>query len=251
MMYWRPPKGDIDDRVRAIISAFGLRITMWNVDSVDWSIDAVGSTWKATDATALLDSVFQYGYEKYTGNMITWAPPGLNFADPNNNAYQGYISLEHELALVDLDVAKTYIDKIFKQPYAHFAPANAPASGMFSPALVWECDQATDKGPYLTEDEPFHKLVKYWAGSLPLSNATQTATEGVFDFVNANGAPGTPGNPTGGGTAAPTAPGQTQTSSVSVTSVNAPKSGGLRVKTGLAALTLVPVAAFFLSCQIS
>ncbi|ORX40039.1 hypothetical protein BD324DRAFT_616024 [Kockovaella imperatae] len=38
-MYWRPPYGDVDNRVRAIASGvFGLKTVPWNQDSGDWAI---------------------------------------------------------------------------------------------------------------------------------------------------------------------------------------------------------------------
>ncbi|KAI0292372.1 carbohydrate esterase family 4 protein [Multifurca ochricompacta] len=33
---WRPPYGDVDDRIRAIANALGLRTIMWKYDSNDW-----------------------------------------------------------------------------------------------------------------------------------------------------------------------------------------------------------------------
>ncbi|WWD18534.1 hypothetical protein CI109_102987 [Kwoniella shandongensis] len=37
--YWRPPFGDVDNRVRAIAKGvFGLETVVWNADSADWSI---------------------------------------------------------------------------------------------------------------------------------------------------------------------------------------------------------------------
>ncbi|KAJ3156184.1 chitin deacetylase [Irineochytrium annulatum] len=245
--YWRPPRGDIDDRVRAIMSAFGLRVAMWNVDSNDWEIGTT-TVWTAVNSTIVLDSIFQYGYMNYVSSVdglhtLAWVPPAIDPNNPNNNAYQGFISLEHELSLVNLDVAKAYIDKIFTQQYTHFNDPANPASKMFTSALAYECDLATNKGPYLNEDEPFHKLVKYWAGSLPLTGDQQKVTEGVFDFISADGAPGTPSKPTGDGTAraggsgtaaAGGAPGQT----VSVTSISTRKNAGARVKAGGVALAL-------------
>ncbi|CAO0794532.1 unnamed protein product [Mucor circinelloides] len=35
--YWRPPYGDIDDRVRWIASQLGLTAVIWNLDTDDWS----------------------------------------------------------------------------------------------------------------------------------------------------------------------------------------------------------------------
>jgi chitin deacetylase len=42
---YRPPQGDLDDRVRAIAAEiFGLRAVMWNAECNDWCIDANGKS---------------------------------------------------------------------------------------------------------------------------------------------------------------------------------------------------------------
>jgi len=39
-MYWRPPFGDVDNRVRAIAKqVFGLETVIWSHDSKDWNLD--------------------------------------------------------------------------------------------------------------------------------------------------------------------------------------------------------------------
>lgn len=45
---FRPPYGDIDDRIRAIANALNLRVIVWSYDSFDWE---VGSTPGVTPAT--------------------------------------------------------------------------------------------------------------------------------------------------------------------------------------------------------
>lgn len=40
---WRPPQGDIDDRVRYIASALGMRAILWEEDTNDWNIVPAGS----------------------------------------------------------------------------------------------------------------------------------------------------------------------------------------------------------------
>ncbi|KAE8232229.1 hypothetical protein CF326_g2740 [Tilletia indica] len=43
--YWRPPQGDIDDRVRGIAeNIFGLTAVMWNAECNDWCMDDNGSS---------------------------------------------------------------------------------------------------------------------------------------------------------------------------------------------------------------
>ncbi|WFD41101.1 uncharacterized protein MJAP1_004095 [Malassezia japonica] len=39
---WRPPQGDVDDRVRYIASALGYRTIMWKEDTDDWNIQPAG-----------------------------------------------------------------------------------------------------------------------------------------------------------------------------------------------------------------
>ncbi|GAA5983273.1 hypothetical protein JCM5350_005864 [Sporobolomyces pararoseus] len=42
--YWRPPYGDVDNRVRAIAQeVFGLTTTIWNIDSDDWCLNEPGA----------------------------------------------------------------------------------------------------------------------------------------------------------------------------------------------------------------
>lgn len=35
---WRPPYGDVDDRVRAIAWQMGMRTILWDQDSNDWNL---------------------------------------------------------------------------------------------------------------------------------------------------------------------------------------------------------------------
>ncbi|WFD28888.1 hypothetical protein MNAN1_003904 [Malassezia nana] len=39
---WRPPFGDVDDRVRAIAAGLGLRTILWEEDTDDWNFQSVG-----------------------------------------------------------------------------------------------------------------------------------------------------------------------------------------------------------------
>ena len=51
---FRPPYGDIDDRIRAIVHALGLRVILWQSDSNDWQ---VGTT--TTVTPAMVDANYQ------------------------------------------------------------------------------------------------------------------------------------------------------------------------------------------------
>lgn len=41
---WRPPFGDVDDRVRAIAAGLGLRTILWSEDTDDWDVQPGGSS---------------------------------------------------------------------------------------------------------------------------------------------------------------------------------------------------------------
>ncbi|CAO1631478.1 unnamed protein product [Parajaminaea phylloscopi] len=44
---WRPPYGDIDDRVRAIATGLGLKSVLWSADTSDWQIKPAGTLSRA------------------------------------------------------------------------------------------------------------------------------------------------------------------------------------------------------------
>ncbi|KAI9317850.1 hypothetical protein DFJ73DRAFT_879884, partial [Zopfochytrium polystomum] len=60
--YMRPPYGDTDNRLRAILAAFGFKQVIWNVITNDTAIP-VGDTgtWKIADAVKLINNTIKYG----------------------------------------------------------------------------------------------------------------------------------------------------------------------------------------------
>lgn len=47
---WRPPYGDVDDRIRAIANALGLRTIIWQYDSNDWQVGSTNVTSAQVDS---------------------------------------------------------------------------------------------------------------------------------------------------------------------------------------------------------
>lgn len=47
---WRPPFGDVDDRIRYIAKALGLRTIIWQYDSNDWRVNTGNITTATVDA---------------------------------------------------------------------------------------------------------------------------------------------------------------------------------------------------------
>lgn len=56
---WRPPFGDVDDRVRAIAFGLGLRTIVWQEDTDDWEIEPSGHA-----STQKIDSNYQSIFSK-------------------------------------------------------------------------------------------------------------------------------------------------------------------------------------------
>ncbi|KAJ9476534.1 putative Chitin deacetylase 2 (putative) [Pseudozyma hubeiensis] len=91
--FWRPPQGDIDNRVRAIAEEiFGLTNVLWNHDTNDWCLNDQG------------------------GSDCPGEDPGEDYASVARAASQGIygprdqglIMLEHELTHASISVFKNY-----------------------------------------------------------------------------------------------------------------------------------------------
>jgi peptidoglycan/xylan/chitin deacetylase (PgdA/CDA1 family) len=56
---WRPPYGDVDDRIRAIAKGLGLETVLWQYDSNDWQVGSTNVTPAQVDANyqALIQNV--------------------------------------------------------------------------------------------------------------------------------------------------------------------------------------------------
>ncbi|WVQ96469.1 hypothetical protein IAU59_003574 [Kwoniella sp. CBS 9459] len=86
--YWRPPYGDVDNRVRAIAKGvFGLETVPWNTDSADW---AIGSD------------------PQYTPESVEAMLTGWLQGDKKN----GLLLLEHEIKDTEVNLFKTIFPKI-------------------------------------------------------------------------------------------------------------------------------------------
>jgi peptidoglycan/xylan/chitin deacetylase (PgdA/CDA1 family) len=47
---WRPPFGDVDDRIRFIAQALGLQTILWQYDSNDWQVGSTNVTPQQVDS---------------------------------------------------------------------------------------------------------------------------------------------------------------------------------------------------------
>lgn len=100
--YMRPPYGDIDDRVRAILAELGYKPVIWNLDTNDYTIQS--------------DKTFKV--EFIEGNFTEWSKQYAN-------GPSGIITLEHDLYVPIVANATEYITTM-KQ-------AN------WEPQPIWQC----------------------------------------------------------------------------------------------------------------
>ncbi|KAF9197561.1 chitin deacetylase [Haplosporangium sp. Z 27] len=87
--YFRPPYGDIDNRIRGLLWAMGYTSVIWDLDTNDWMMSPGG-----TKTMASVDAEF-----------ATW------IADAHNDT-TGHITLEHELYQNTVDAAIANLPKL-------------------------------------------------------------------------------------------------------------------------------------------
>ena len=119
--FWRPPFGDVDNRVRAIATAMGLRTSMWT--SVN------GSTFDTEGTSVLHSGTLRHMLNTIRAVTSDWQiPAGQSVYEVLNNWESivtrateidtGFIVLEHDLYQQTVDVATGYIlpDALAHQP---------------------------------------------------------------------------------------------------------------------------------------
>lgn len=98
MRCWRPPYGDVDDRVRYIASSLDMATIIWEHDTDDWMISENGPA----HASEM--------YKEIIGN-----------ATEGKFNSQGIIVLTHEVDEYTMAMSKKYLPKISKA-FKHVAP---------------------------------------------------------------------------------------------------------------------------------
>ncbi|KAG0001211.1 hypothetical protein BGZ80_006221, partial [Entomortierella chlamydospora] len=97
---WRPPYGDVDDRVRAIAWQMGMRTIIWDQDTNDWNIYG--------DQVAAGPGAITYATANNTVNG--WI---VNREEGKDNVH-GHITLEHELSNSTITLAEFWLPIIQK-----------------------------------------------------------------------------------------------------------------------------------------
>ncbi|SAM00380.1 hypothetical protein [Absidia glauca] len=129
---WRPPYGDVDDRVRAIAWQMGMRTFLWDQDSFDWNLH--GTPAGGTLSTDVVNGYFQ-----------KWVDSRL---DKGVEEEHGHITLEHENSNATIEMAEKWLpvlQKTFNVMPIHQCIGEAHP--------YWE-----EKWTYPTLDDPHAKL---------------------------------------------------------------------------------------------
>ncbi|KAG2183396.1 hypothetical protein INT43_006402 [Umbelopsis isabellina] len=91
---WRPPYGDVDDRVRAIAWQMGMRTIIWDEDTNDWNMPGDGG---GNLPPATVDGYFQGWIDSYKNGT--------------DNKH-GHIVLEHELNNATVSMAEKWLPQL-------------------------------------------------------------------------------------------------------------------------------------------
>jgi peptidoglycan/xylan/chitin deacetylase (PgdA/CDA1 family) len=111
---WRPPQGDVDDRIRSIAWQLGMRTVMWDWDTNDWDMPAPGGG-------DLPVSVVNGYFEKWIAS------------EKAGKEKTGHIVLEHELNHATVNMTEKWLPTL--QETFNVLPALA-CNGVTEP--YWE-----------------------------------------------------------------------------------------------------------------
>ncbi|KAG0181805.1 hypothetical protein DFQ29_007033 [Apophysomyces sp. BC1021] len=91
---WRPPYGDVDDRVRAIAWQMGMTTILWDYDSNDWNMPGTGG---GNLSPTTVDGYFE-----------GWIAARKNGTDTEG----GHITLQHELNNATVSMAEKWLPQV-------------------------------------------------------------------------------------------------------------------------------------------
>ncbi|KAH7905995.1 carbohydrate esterase family 4 protein [Hygrophoropsis aurantiaca] len=130
---WRPPFGDVDDRVRAFANAFGLRTIVWQYDSNDWREGTGGYTAANVDSNyeALIAMAQNGTYSTAGTTMLTHElnnftmSEAVKFLDQLKSAFKYLVPIG-----VALNQTQPYVETNYSLPsFAQYISGTTTVSG--------------------------------------------------------------------------------------------------------------------------
>ncbi|KAI6144199.1 carbohydrate esterase family 4 protein [Pisolithus tinctorius] len=153
---WRPPFGDVDDRIRWIANALGLRTVIWQYDSNDWKVGTNNIT--AADVDANYEALIQ---RMENGTFAT----------------SGTIMLTHELNNYTMSEAITFYPQL-KAAFKYLVPVGV-ALNVSQPYV--------EPSPILPNFEQYISGTTTLSGSAPSATGSQGASSGSSASKSAAG----------------------------------------------------------------
>ncbi|KAG1745118.1 carbohydrate esterase family 4 protein [Suillus paluster] len=160
---WRPPFGDVDDRVRAIANALGLRTIIWKYDSNDWRAGTGNIT------TADVDQNYE--------NLIARAQNGT-FSSA------GTIMLTHELNNFTMAEAVKFYSQL-KAAFKYLVPMGVATN---------------QTQPYVETNYSLPSFNQYISGTTTISGSVAFPTDGSSSSTGSGSSSGSPSGSSSGGT---------------------------------------------------
>ncbi|KAJ3201291.1 hypothetical protein HDU82_008220 [Entophlyctis luteolus] len=193
--YWRPPYSALDDRIRYLLHAMGLRPVVWNVESDDTTIAEPAAGIPQSENRQGILSTPNTVFDHVTSSIqakrdSAWSYfPGYN-ADGSNSTYvgpdttyKGFVVLEHEVYSGE------------EQAMDLIVPWVATQSGLKT-TTVNNCDRVVaNASMYLPDDHVFVQFIK--SITLPLTEDDLNGVGSVFT-PSTTGAAVTTSTKTGG-----------------------------------------------------
>ncbi|KAI9030770.1 hypothetical protein CLU79DRAFT_785724 [Phycomyces nitens] len=152
---WRPPFGDVDDRIRAIAWQMGMRTILWDQDSNDWNMPGTAGLGHITPET--VDGFFEAWVDKRVSG--------------NDNEH-GHITLQHENSNSTVAMSEKWLPQL--QTVFNVIPIHQCIN---DPSPYWE-----ESFVYPTLDNPFPDQLDLSANN---NDQTKQATRDLSDNPNA------------------------------------------------------------------
>ncbi|KAI8336733.1 hypothetical protein BC941DRAFT_461567 [Chlamydoabsidia padenii] len=151
---WRPPYGDVDDRVRAIANQMGLTTVLWDEDTDDWNMPGSGGG--------------NLSPETVDGYFEKWISARKNGTDNQS----GHIILQHELNDATVTMAEKWLPQI--QQVFRVVPYNQ-CMNVSNP--YWETSfvYPTDANPHPSNITTTSSVIASATNSAAVAGATSTA----------------------------------------------------------------------------
>lgn len=130
---WRPPYGDVDDRIRAIAHALGLRTILWRYDTFDWEEGTGGVTAAQVDANyqAILTAAGNGTFNTAGAIILTHEIDNFTMSEAIKFYPQLKAAFSHIVPVgVSLNITQPYVETNYSLPtFAQYTAGDTTVAG--------------------------------------------------------------------------------------------------------------------------